>query len=132
MNILGGWFELENSFRLLVSADTIPADLKAAAESIIKEMSLANLLVNLPAPTTPPVLKELILRDDRVYSILLYSSLWLADILPGLNTEQLLSLSCADFAPRWVSKAAEKRFTAITSSSAGISTRRRKHRKSEN
>jgi hypothetical protein len=133
MNILGAWFELEQSLRPLASAAAIPADLKATAERVIKETSLACLLVYLPSPTTPPVLRELILCDDRVYSVLLRSSLWLADTLPTLNPEQLLSLSCAGYIPKWAALAAEKRFQELTKSAALNTPERtthRKHRKS--
>jgi hypothetical protein len=52
--------------------------------------------------------------------------------LDKFPADKLLTLVSLDILPAWFRKAAEKRFTEITSSNTGISTRRRRHRKSEN
>jgi hypothetical protein len=79
-------------------------------EHIIQTIPLARLLDALVKTGTPPEAQNLILKDERVVSLLLYSSSWLSYILPELNPAQLLSLSCADAIPKWVALAAENRF----------------------
>jgi hypothetical protein len=102
-------------------------------EHIIQTIPLARLLDALVKTGTPPEAQNLILKDERVVSLLLYSSSWLSYILPELNPEQLLSLSCADVIPKWAALAAEKRFQELAKSTVAInpdSPKRRRRRKS--
>jgi hypothetical protein len=103
------------------------------AERIIQTIPLARLLDILVKTGTPPEAQNLILKDERVVSLLLYSSSWLSYILPELNTEQLLSLSCADAIPKWAALSAENRFQELAKSAAANNpdrTKRRRQRKS--
>jgi hypothetical protein len=98
-------------------------------ESIIQSAPLARLLGVLVGTDTPPEAQNLILKDERVVSLLLYSSSWLSFILPELNSEQLLSLSCSDNIPRWIAQAAENRFQELTASAVANDPDRPKRRR---
>jgi hypothetical protein len=102
------------------------------AADIIQSIPLARLLSALVKTDAPPEMQNLILQDERVSSLLLYSSSWLSYILPELNTEQLLSISCADNIPRWTALAAEQRFQELTKSAVAEHPKRRRRRKFTN
>jgi hypothetical protein len=132
---MGGINRLRELEKIFLSLDgKIPAEItefKAQAARDIQSAPLERLLGMLAKPDMLAEIQDLILKDERVVSLLLYSSSWLSHILPELNKGQLLSLSCADNIPKWTALAAEQRFQELTKSAAPADRRRGKSRGNE-
>jgi hypothetical protein len=129
IDLLSGVVNIPVNIRQGLYDDTAQDDAQKTAE-MQKTLEQAGKAIEWLSKCPPEFLPVNI--DPFPPDLLDYAAIRAGQLTQNLPPDKLLALASLNIFPAWLRLAAEKRFTAITSSTAGISTRRRKPKRSEN